>query len=167
MSTHQTFRVAKVVYFSDLTRNAGRVIPLGSFAEVRVSDVHALALKARTALSPDEAALITPLLRDKLADPFEFWKVEFDLAFSKVKKEGVDALDFLAKRHASSLSVLAPTDYAERHWLLGRIFAPRDDAVEAKLSAAVDSEFADLLKRYGAQAAAPEKMIKTAVLEAA
>ncbi|TMJ92917.1 MAG: hypothetical protein E6G77_24890 [Alphaproteobacteria bacterium] len=83
-------------------------------------------------MTPDEAALITPLLRDKLADPFEFWKVEFDLAFSKVKKEGGDALDFLAKRHASSLSVLAPTDYApERQWLLSRLFAPRDDAVEA------------------------------------
>src|SRR5438876_1109990 len=51
---------------------------------------------------------------------------------SFVKKEGGDALDFLAKRHASSLSVLAPTDYApERQWLLSRLFAPRDDAVEA------------------------------------
>jgi hypothetical protein len=167
MSTHQTFRVAKVVYFTDLTRKAARVIPLGSLAEVRLKDAHALALKARTALNSDEATLITPLLRDKLADPFAFWKVEFELAFSKVKKEGADALDFLAKRHASSLSVLAPSDYEERHWLLSRLFAPRDDAVEAKLSAAVDSEFADLLKRYGGQAAAPKKVIETAVLEAA
>jgi hypothetical protein len=159
MSTDQIFRVARIVYFTDLTSAKGRVIPLGSLAEVRLPHVHALALKARGALNKDELALITPLIRDKLADPFAYLRLEFDLAWSKAKSG--HAIEFLAQRHASSLSVLAPTDYSERGWLLSRLRAPRDEAVEGKLSAAVDSEFAELLKRYGGQVAAPRKVIET------
>jgi hypothetical protein len=159
MNADQTFRVAKVVYFTDLTRAGSRVIPLGSLAEVRLSRIRGLALKARTALKPDEVALVTPLIRDKLADPFVFLKVEFDLAWNNAPAG--KALEFLGKRHASSLSVLAPTDYSERHWLLGRLLHPRGEAVDGKLSDAIDSEFAELLKQYGDQVDADQKVIES------
>jgi hypothetical protein len=154
-----TFRVAKIVYFTDLTRAGSRVIPLGSLAEVRLSHMHGLALKARSGLKPDEVALVTPLIRNKLADPFEFLRAEFDLAWHQATAG--KAIEFLAQRHASSLSVLAPTDYSERHWLLSRLLHVRGEAVEGKLSDAVDSEFAELLKQYGDQVDADQKVIES------
>jgi hypothetical protein len=165
MNMEQTFRVAKIVYFADLTRKGSRVIPLGSLAEVRLEQGHGLALKARARLLPDEVELISPLIREKLANPFTFLRAEFDLAWEAASSG--PAIDFLARRHASSLSVLAPTDYSERHWLLGRLLPARDEAVEGKMSAAVDSEFADLLKRYGAHVAAPRKVIESEMREVA
>lgn len=159
MSTESTFRVARIVYFTDLTRNAARVIPLGSLSEVSLPHIYGLALKARAVLEPDELDLVTPIIRDRLANPFTFLRGEFDLAWDQASPG--KAIDFLADRHTSSLSVLAPTDYSERHWLLGRLLPVRDDAVEGKLSAAVDSEFADLLKRYGSHVAAPRKVIES------
>ena len=78
-----------------------------------------------------------------------FLKAEFDLAWEQTAGKGT-ALDFLAAKHASSLSVLAPTDHA-RHWLVNRLLPPRPEAVVGKLSVAVDKEFSELLKRYDAQ----------------
>jgi hypothetical protein len=143
-----TFRVARIVYFADLTKVGSRVIPLGAFAEVTLPHVHGLALKARASLKPVELSMISALLRDRITNPFAFLKSEFDLAWKSVEA-GVRALDFLAGRHASSLSVLAPKNYSERTWLLQRLIPARNEAVEGKLSAAVDSEFSELLKFYG------------------
>jgi len=154
----KTFRVARIVYFTSLTSANARVIPLGSLSEVLLPQVHGLALKARAALLPEELALISPLIRDRLENPFDFLRGEFDLAWKEAAAGS--AIEFLAARHASSLSVLAPTDYSERHWLLSRLFV-REDAVEAKLSAAVDSEFSELIKCYGSHAAAPRKVIES------
>jgi hypothetical protein len=160
-----TFRVAKIVYFTDLTRAGARVIPLGSLSEVQLPHVHGLALKARAVLQPQEFDLINPLIRERLRDPFAFLRGEFDLAW-KNSPPGA-ALDYLAGRHAASLSILAPMDYEGRHWLLSRIFPVREDTLEAKLSAAVDDEFSELLKRYDSRAAAPQKLIASEQREAA
>jgi hypothetical protein len=159
MSSASTFRVARIVYFTDLTRGSARVIPLGSLSEVSLPHIYGLALKARSVLNSEELALVTPIIRDRLANPFAFLRSEFDLAWGKASPG--KAIDFLADRHASSLSILAPSDYSERHWLLGRLLPVRDDAVEGKLSAAVDSEFAELLKSYGSHVAAPRKVIES------
>ena len=156
--SNKTFRVARIVYFTDLTRNGARVIPLGSLSEVLLPEIHGLALTARAKLLPEELELVNPLLRDKLANPFTYLQGEFSLAW-KDAMPGV-AIEYLAKRHASSLSVLAPTDYAESHWLLSRLFV-REETVEAKLSAAVDGEFSELLKIYGSLAASPQKVIQS------
>lgn len=154
----KTFRVARIVYFTDLTRAAARVIPIGSLAEVLLPQGHGLALKARAALLPEELALVSPLIRARLEDPFEFLKVEFELALKSAERGG--ALEYLAARHSSSLSVLAPTDYAKREWLLSRVFL-RSETVEAKLSAAVDDEFSELIKHYDGDAAPPRKLIES------
>lgn len=165
MRIEPSFRVARIVYFTNLTRADARVIPLGTLSEVLLPHIHGLALKARAGLLPDELALITPLIRDRLANPFAFLRSEFDLAWNEAPSG--KAMEFLAGRHASSLSVLAPTDYSERNWLLSRILPVRDDAVEGKLSAAVDSEFSELLKRYGSHVAAPRKVIESESRDAA
>jgi len=165
MSAELSFRVARIVYFSDLTRAGARVIPLGSLSEVVLPHIYGLALKARAALAEDELELIAPLIRERLTDPFAFLRGEFDLAWDTAAPG--KAIDFLAGRHASSLSVLAPTDYAEKGWLFSRLLVPRADAVEGKLSAAVDVEFSELVKTYGAHVAAPRKVIESEVREAA
>lgn len=165
MSIDPTFRVARIVYFTNLTRADARVIPLGTLSEVLLPHIHGLALKARAELQSDELAMVTPLIRDRLANPFTFLRGEFDLAWDEAAPG--KAIEFLAGRHASSLSVLAPTDYSERNWLLSRILPVRDDAVEGKLSAAVDSEFSELLKHYGSHVAAPRKVIESESREAA
>ena len=125
-----SFRVARIVYFSDLTRAKARVIPLGSLSEVKLSHTNGLALKARTALSADELSLISPLLRDQFKNPFVFLRGEFDQAWEKAAGR---ALEFLSDRHASSLSVLTPTDYAKRNWLFDRLLPPRGDVVVGKI----------------------------------
>jgi hypothetical protein len=154
-----TFRVARIVYFTDVTKDGSPVIPLGAFAEVTLPHVRGLALKARASLKPAELSMISPLIRDRIAYPFAFLKGEFALAWTGVAA-GVKALDFLAERHASSLSVLAPKNYSERTWLLQRLIPARNEAVEGKLSAAVDSEFAELLKLYGAaDPVAPDRKV--------
>ncbi len=155
----KTFRVARIVYFTDLSRRDARVIPLGSLSEVLLPHVHGLALKARAVLLPQELESVSPLIRDRLSNPFAFLRDEFDLAWETARPGA--AIEFLAGRHASSLSVLAPADYSERHWLLNMLLPPREDAVEAKLSAAVDDEFADLIKAYGSHAIAPRKVIES------
>ncbi len=153
----KSFRVARIVYLTDLTRANARVIPLGALSEVELPHVHGLALKARAVLQPQELAAISPLIRERLTDPFEFMRGEFDAAWKNA--EPGKALDYLAARHASSLSILAPTDYAGSNWLLSRIFPVTEDTLEAKLSAAVDSEFSELLKLYNGPSATQQKLI--------
>jgi hypothetical protein len=145
-TTEPSFRVARIVYFPDLTRADARVIPLGSLSEVILTHTKGLALKARTALSVEELNLLSPLIRKQLINPFLFLRGEFEKAW----ENGADnALEFLASRQASSLSVLAPTDYPGRKWLLRRLLPPREDVVISTLSEAVGSEFAELFKKYG------------------
>ena len=163
--TSKTFRVARIVYFTDLTRADARVIPLGSLSEILLPQIHALALKARTELQADELACVSPLLRERLQNPFEFLRSEIRSAWDNAEPGA--AIDILARRHASSLSVLAPTDYSERS-ILGRLLPAREDAVIAKLSAAVDSAFLELFNQYGSDAATPRKVIiESEVREAA
>jgi len=142
-----------------MTRADARVIPLGSLSEVMLPHIHGLALKARSGLTSDELKLVSPLIRERLMNPFAFLRAEFDLAWKSAERG--KAIEFLSNIHSAGLSVLAPTEYSERHWLLSRILPVRDDAVEGKLSAAVDSEFAELLKRYHSHVDAPRKVIES------
>jgi hypothetical protein len=50
---------------------------------------------------------------------------------------------------------------------LGRLLPAGGDAVEGKLSAAVDSEFSKLLAQYRSRAFAPRKVIESDASEAA
>ncbi|SRR6266705_3389059 len=152
-----SLRVARVVYFTDVTRANARVIPLGAFSEIVLPHVHGLALKARSNLNSAESELINPLMKDQLADPFAFFREQFNLAWKEARPG--QAIDFLASRHTTALSVLAPRNIEEGSWW-GRFMRARDDAVELKLSDAVDQEFADILKAYGDSATPKRKLIE-------
>jgi hypothetical protein len=137
-----SLRVARLVYFTDLTRKSARIIPLGALCEITLPSAHGLALKARAELTPSETASVAPLLRESLAKPFTFLRDEFDLAWDEA--EFGQALKFLGERHNASLSLLSPHDgEAEgswHRWLTG------EKEFEVRLGTAVEREFADLLK---------------------
>jgi hypothetical protein len=75
---------------------------------------HGLALRARTGLAVRERAMISPLIKDRLENPFNFLRQEFQLACES--SEPGASIDFLAGRHASSLSVSAPRVLAGESW---------------------------------------------------
>jgi hypothetical protein len=155
MKTELTFQVAKIVYFTDVTRADARVIPLGSLSEILVPPaMHGLALKARSELSPDELALVSPLMRDRLQNPFAFLRADCDVAWGTA--EPGRAIEFLGRRHTASLSVLAPRNcLTGLEWLRTRLLTPRLEAIDSKLSGAVEGEFEDLMKQYGRRPPAP------------
>jgi hypothetical protein len=134
--------VARLVYFTDLTRKTAPVIPLGALCEITLPHAHGLALKARAQLTPSETASIAPLLRESLAKPFTFLRDEFDLAWDEAGFG--QALKFLSERHNASLSLLSPHDgEAERSW---HKWLTGEKEFEVRLGTAVEREFADLLK---------------------
>jgi hypothetical protein len=104
---------ARIVYFTDMTRRSAPIVPLGAFGEVRNNDRYGLALKARTLLTDHELAIIGSMLREKLADPFKYLNLEFELAWNEARGR---AMDFLARRHTAAISVLAPHVVERRFW---------------------------------------------------
>ena len=137
-----SLRVSRVIYFTNVTSAAAPIIPLGVFAEIMLPQVHGLALKARSSLTPSETAMIGPLLRDRLADPFSFLREEFQEAWDHAAPG--EALNFLARRHTAALTIPAARDFVSAgSWLA---FMRRSETVEVKLSTAIDQEFAALLR---------------------
>ncbi|MEI9991877.1 MAG: hypothetical protein WDM86_17800 [Rhizomicrobium sp.] len=133
------FRVAQIVYVTDVTREGAPIIPLGVFAEASNQKSRGLALKARKSLSAAEREMLSPLLRDLLMDPFAYFHSEFRDAWDNAPPGR--ALEYLGKRHASGLRILGPKDCDETIWFLQRLIAPKLDALEAKLTSAVDREY--------------------------
>jgi hypothetical protein len=135
-----SLRAARVVYFTNMTRSGGRIIPLGVFSEIVHSGGHGLALKARSTLTDAERAAVASIFGERLSDPFKFLCGEFDAAWSQA--EPGKCLDFLAAQHTAALSVLAPYSTAQRSWYQDLLGEP--DA-EAKLKNATIREFDALL----------------------
>ena len=104
--------LSRVTYHTNLQQAAGLVIPLGVIAEMTIGTWRALGLIARTSLAEDEAGAIGRLLRDKLSDPFNFLKPEFDWAFSNTEPN--EALEKLAQRFSKSLFFAPPAVTAAR-----------------------------------------------------
>ena len=153
------FHASRIVYFVDRTRAGAPVIPLGILAEVSTDHVYGLGLKARTKLTTAELEQISPLLREQIVNPFAFLRREFEDAWEKAPG---DALALLTRRHNSSLSILAPVDCVdERSWLAERLLPARNDAIEAKLGAAVHKAFEELEEAYGAKDIAQKAIVET------
>lgn len=94
-------RVSQIVYCYDLTGASGPAIPLGVIADIRVGLVYGLGLKARKALSDQEAALVGQLARALVAQPFDMLLREFDAIWDGVDPEG--SFEGLPARHPGSL----------------------------------------------------------------
>jgi hypothetical protein len=136
-----SLRVARVVYFTDVTRADAPIIPLGAFSELVLPHGHALALKARSSLKEEELAKVAGLIRERLKNPFDMLRQEFDLAWEQAKPGY--AIAYLAQRNASALSILAPRDCVEKpRWYSFILEKPE---AEAKIASAVNKEFSDLL----------------------
>jgi hypothetical protein len=130
-------RAAHGVYFIDPTRPDSGIIPLGVFCEIITARGHGLALKARSALAKVELAVIAPVFRDRLSNPFSYFSEEFDEAWDKAAPG--QAIEFLAARHSAALSVLAPRS-TSAIW----DFFHGD---QAKLASAAKREYATLLDK--------------------
>jgi hypothetical protein len=94
-------RVSQIAYYCDVTSATGSVIPLGVMLDVRVGTLYGLGLKARTTLSPTEAALVGHLARSLVSRPFEMLKREFDRVWSTVNPESCFAI--LSEQHSGAL----------------------------------------------------------------
>ena len=138
-----SFRLSRIIYIEDLQRADSRVIPLGAIAEVTLPHLRGLAMAARTALDPDELALVGSLMRDHLAVPYDFLEGEFLHAWKEADKG--EALNMLMQEHSSSLSFLAPNDLqVPRRWLIGES-AALPPLVRNRLIGVVDDEFYEMI----------------------
>jgi hypothetical protein len=141
-----SLRVARAVYFTDLTRRDAPVIPIGAFCEIITTRGRGLALKARSSLNEQELSMVSALLRDRMANPFSYLATEFDEAWKATPRGG--AIDFLAKRHSAALGILSPRELAASwfsRWL----------GDEATLKSAVEREFDDAMAKPATPLASP------------
>ena len=158
MTVTSSFRVSRIIYFAGITSAESIIIPLGTLAHVALPHMHGMALKARTSLSDANRALVTPLLAELSHNPYAFLHKEFELAW--VGDTGT-ALDILAVRHTTSLSVSRPTDYAKGMRLLKLEIPAREDAVVADLTNAVISEFDKMMEQFGGTSSDPSMTIES------
>jgi hypothetical protein len=99
--------LSRITYICDLQQASALVLPLGVIAEMTLGPVRILGLIARTRLGENETVKVGPMIRSKLAAPFDFLKEEFEWAWSNTEKG--TALAKLARRHAESLFFAPPT----------------------------------------------------------
>ena len=126
--------LSRISYYCDLQRESGVVIPLGVMAEVTIGGVRGLGLIARTRVLDDELQAIGLMLRDKISNPFEFLRLEFEWAWANT--ESGRALSVFAQRHTDSLFFSPPK--------LGG-FSAEATQIETKLHGIMNKEYLALL----------------------
>lgn len=144
-------RISQVVYHCDLTDSQGPVIPLGVIIDIRVDRVYGLGLKARKALSGQEASMIGGLARPLLTHPFEALMPEFEAIWDADRPE-VSFCE-LPQRHPGSLQMSPATvKHVKIPDLLLVRAAKKPDILsqwtEDKLSGACDVAFWELLMEH-------------------
>ena len=103
--------LSRVVFLVDARWNSGRVIPLGVLGELSFGhDTWVLGLIARKQLSGDEISCLGPLICEKLANPFQFLKSEFDWAWAQNQRG--KAIELLLERNTGALRFQPPLDRA-------------------------------------------------------
>lgn len=112
-------RISRVVYFTNLQRTDSLEIPVGVVGEVTLSNLRAIGTALRPSFNADELALMGPFMKDYLVKPTAaLWPEIVDIFENSAPGA---TLDLFARRHASSLSVLAPALVdVPRQWLLER-----------------------------------------------
>jgi hypothetical protein len=133
--------LSRISYFCDLQRASGRQIPLGVIAEITVGNIRTLGLIGRTRLHPHELTSIGALIRDRLHNPFEFMKEEFDWAWTN--SEAGTSLQTLAARHNESYFISPPDVKVVRGAGVALEFAKR------KMQAERDAAFFSFLNVSG------------------
>jgi hypothetical protein len=139
-----SLRCARAVFFTNMTqRGAHAAIPLGIFCEVKTSQGHGLALRARKVLSDAEIKAVAPIFQGALSNPFQYLSTEFEAAWSASIDSG-GALGFLSKKHSAALSVLAAYHpaAADRPWWQGLFGEPK---VTDLLESVTRAEFQNMI----------------------
>lgn len=126
--------LSRISYYCDLQQESGRVIPLGVIAEVTLGPVRGLGLIARTKLLDEELQEIGVMVRERISNPFDLLKVEFQWAWSNTKP-GL-ALPVFAKRHTDSLFFSSPKSGG---------FSAEPVQIEPKLHTLLSKEYLALL----------------------
>lgn len=138
-----SFRLSRIVYIEDLQLADARAIPLGAIAEIVLPAARGLAMTARSHLDNGDLREIGPLMRERLAKPFDYLEPEFLRAWSEAPKGG--ALDLLLSENSSSLSMLEPRRLEiPKRWLVAE-GASLATLVRPPLAAAADEEFFDMI----------------------
>jgi len=133
-------RISRVVYFTDLQHTDSREIPIGIVSEVMLSSLQGVGTALRPNFSDAELGLMGPFMRDVLANPTRTLWPEVVEIFQNT--EPGSTLDVLAQRHASSLSVLAPTPLeVPRRWLLERDTARLAEIVRERMKVTLTDEY--------------------------
>jgi hypothetical protein len=134
-------RISRVVYFTDLQRTDSREIPVGVVGEVTLSSLRGVGSAFRPNFSEGELSLMGPFMKDFLAKPTQALWPEFLKIFESGEPSS-SALDLFARRHASSLSVLAPEPVdVPRQWLLERDGARLVKIVRERMKVVLTDEY--------------------------
>jgi hypothetical protein len=94
-------RILEISYRCDISRQGGRVIPLGILADLRASGTYGLGLVARKSLSDDEVASVGGILRQQLSAPFDYLHAVYDEVFRSTSPAA--AFEALPDKHSLSL----------------------------------------------------------------
>ncbi len=131
--------LSRITFHCDLQKASGLKVPLGVIAEISMGNIRSLGLIARTELKPNESNGIGILLKQHLANPFNYLRTEFEWAWGNSAPG--DALAKLSDRHSTSL-FFAPAAVTT----LRKACSPTEllDFVRRELRERRDSEF-DLL----------------------
>jgi hypothetical protein len=97
-----TLRIIEIAYHCDLTKAAGRVIPLGVLVDMRATGVYGLGLVARQRLSEDEVCHIGGLIRDRISTPFDYLLTIFDEVMGATDPSSV--FELLPDQHSLSVA---------------------------------------------------------------
>lgn len=142
--------VARISYFCDLQQASSLVIPLGVMTEVTSANIRGLGLIARTRLLDEELEHVASMMREKISNPFDLLRGEFDWGWSNAGAG--EALRSFAKRHTDSLFFSPPTV---------RGFTADGTQIEQKMHSLLNKEFAsfleETLRRRAFLKAAPQK----------
>jgi hypothetical protein len=133
-------RLSRVVYFTDMQHSDAREIPIGVVAEANLDHVLAIGAAMRPSLTADDLDVLGPAARKILANPMDSFWPEIEEIFNSA--EAGQALNEFARRHTSSLSVLAPVTLdAPRRWLLETDTSLLINIVKDRLGTVLEDEY--------------------------
>jgi hypothetical protein len=92
-------RFSTITFYSDMSKVAAPVIPIGIMAEILLPHLWGVGLIARIELSADEMALVSELPKQLVAKPFDYLAREFNEAW---KAGPGGALDYVTSKYECS-----------------------------------------------------------------
>jgi hypothetical protein len=138
------FRLARILYFTDLRHSDSLIIPIGVVAEVALDRLCGIGAALRPSLDESELSQLGPWMREALSSPYDALWPEMEKAL-KASAPG-SALQVFSELHRSSLSVLAPLALdVPKQWLLERDPDRLQGIVSKRLDVTLTEQYYELL----------------------